>query len=198
MFERFGLFIIIIFGELVLGVVNGMSEARPLDSMGLVNFIFALSIVFALWWIFFTLTSRAEPKTGFNAATFIELLFIPALISLGVIAACFNNLLALTEPNPTVNRIFIFAIATLLISIGLLLLVMYYPEDFEDTRIKVRKSMWWAGGFFVLFGLITPTMNITLFLGVLLALILILIFVLNSMYYNLLQRQKIDKNEDNG
>ena len=198
MFERFGLFTIIIFGELVLGVVNGMSEARPLDGMGLVNFIFALSIVFALWWIFFTLTSRAEPKSGFNAATFIELLFIPALISLGVIAACFNNLLAFSDPNPSVNRIFIFAIATLLISIGLLLLVMYYPEDFEDTRIKVRKSMWLAGGFFVLFGLITPTMNITLFLGVILALILILIFVLNSMYYALLERQKSDKNGDNG
>jgi hypothetical protein len=48
--------------------------------------------VFALWWIFFTMASNRNAKKGFTNATLLELLYIPALISLGLIAACFSSL----------------------------------------------------------------------------------------------------------
>ncbi|MCB0613302.1 MAG: low temperature requirement protein A, partial [Phaeodactylibacter sp.] len=58
MFERLGLFAIIVFGEVVIGVVNGIGGMRELGLSAWLNFALALSIVFVLWWIFFTLISR--------------------------------------------------------------------------------------------------------------------------------------------
>ena len=76
MAERLGLFTIIVFGEVVLGVVNGISSAEKLTFAVWLNFAFALSIVFALWWIFFTLTSNRMAKKGFVNATLLELFCI--------------------------------------------------------------------------------------------------------------------------
>src|SRR6187399_2067984 len=92
MSERLGLFTIIVFGEVVLGVVNGISKLYLTVISTWLKFSFALAIVFALWWIFFTMVSNRDAKKGFTNATLLELLYIPALISLGLIAACFHSL----------------------------------------------------------------------------------------------------------
>ena len=96
MSERLGLFTIIVFGELVFGVVNGISTMHVADLSTWLNFALAIAIVFALWWIFFTLASNREAKKGFVNATLLELLYIPTLISLGLVAASFSGCLKMT------------------------------------------------------------------------------------------------------
>ena len=59
--ERFGLFIIIVLGEVVVGVVDGLSNAeRNVETIatGLV----ALIIGFGFWWNYFDLTGRRLPR----------------------------------------------------------------------------------------------------------------------------------------
>ncbi|NNC78776.1 MAG: low temperature requirement protein A [Acidimicrobiales bacterium] len=58
--ERFGLFIIIVLGEVVVGVVDGLSEAehtfRPIATG-----VLALWIGFAFWWTYFDLVGGRTP-----------------------------------------------------------------------------------------------------------------------------------------
>lgn len=65
MLERLGLLTIILFGELVLGVVNGVIGIHTFDFSLWLNFALAMTIAFALWWIFFTVIAAREAKDNF-------------------------------------------------------------------------------------------------------------------------------------
>jgi low temperature requirement protein LtrA len=61
--ERFGLFTIIVLGELILSVVTGLSEAGP-DAVTIVTGSLAMIVGFGLWWIYFDLVGRRLPRGG--------------------------------------------------------------------------------------------------------------------------------------
>jgi low temperature requirement protein LtrA len=139
MAERLGLFTIIVFGEVVLGVVNGISKVNDLNFSTWLNFALALSIVFALWWIFFAMTSNRNAKTGFVNATLLELLCIPTLMSLGLIAARFSYLFDPKETDLSLNIIFCSAIATFLTGISLMMGLLVYAEIFNPIKKSARR-----------------------------------------------------------
>jgi low temperature requirement protein LtrA len=56
--ERFGLFIIIVLGEGIIGTINGFSNSDHI-SPGIMYFgILGIAITFALWWIYFDFVGR--------------------------------------------------------------------------------------------------------------------------------------------
>jgi low temperature requirement protein LtrA len=59
--ERFGLFTIIVLGEVVLGVVAGLSAAER-DAKTIVTGLLALWLGFGFWWIYFDLVGRRLPR----------------------------------------------------------------------------------------------------------------------------------------
>jgi low temperature requirement protein LtrA len=59
--ERFGLFVIIVLGEVVVGVVDGLTNAER-DGVTIATGMFALIIGFGLWWNYFDLTNRRLPR----------------------------------------------------------------------------------------------------------------------------------------
>ena len=61
MVERFGLLVIIVLGEVVIGVVDGMSEA-PRDAVSIVTGTLALTIGFGLWWNYFDFAGARLPR----------------------------------------------------------------------------------------------------------------------------------------
>ena len=63
MAERFGLFTIIVLGEVVVGVVDGLSEADR-TARTIVTGLAALSIGFGVWWNYFDFAGRREPRPG--------------------------------------------------------------------------------------------------------------------------------------
>ena len=71
MVERFGLFVIVVLGEVVIGVVTGLSvaEQAPLTfATGLI----ALVVGFGFWWMYFDVVGRRLPRaTGAAVATWI-------------------------------------------------------------------------------------------------------------------------------
>ena len=183
MSERLGLFTIIVFGELVLGVVNGISDMHVANFSTWLNFAFAIAVVFILWWIFFTLVSNREAKKGFVNATLLELLYIPTLISLGMIAASFSGLFDATHHS--LQKVFAYAIAGFLIGISLMMGLLEVPGKFSTIIRPVRISL----AVTALIFLITTLINIDAdSLYYLIAVIIILvaeIFYLNSLYYGL-------------
>ena len=64
--ERFGLFTIIVLGEVVVGVVTGLSEVeRTLESVA--TGVIGLMIGFGIWWTYFDFVGRRFPRQGFQS-----------------------------------------------------------------------------------------------------------------------------------
>jgi len=185
MSERLGLFTIIVFGEVVLGVVNGISNARNLDVFTWLNFALAVAIVFALWWIFFAMTSNRNAKTGFVNATLLELLCIPTLMALGLIAARFSYLFDQNETNQSLNIVFGRAIATVLIGISLIMELLVYAEIFNPIKRPARVSLLVIALVLIGWSVVSIKLNTLYFLLVVIAILLAGIMYLSSLYYNL-------------
>ena len=62
MAERYGLFIIIVLGEVVLGVVDGMRGVEDLDFRTVATGVLGLSIAFGFWWTYFDFVGRRLPR----------------------------------------------------------------------------------------------------------------------------------------
>jgi len=60
--ERFGLFIIIVLGEVVVGVVDGLRGVEDLDFRTVATGVLGLSIAFGFWWTYFDFVGRRLPR----------------------------------------------------------------------------------------------------------------------------------------
>jgi low temperature requirement protein LtrA len=60
--ERFGLFVIIVLGEVVFGVVNGLSSAEQ-DLETIATGMLGLVVGFGLWWVYFDLVGGRLPQS---------------------------------------------------------------------------------------------------------------------------------------
>jgi low temperature requirement protein LtrA len=185
MSERLGLFTIIVFGEVVLGVVNGISKVNNLDFLTWLNFALAVSIVFALWWIFFAMTSNRNAKTGFVNATLLELLCIPTLMSLGLIAARFSYLFDQNETNRSLNIVFGSAVATVLIGISLIMGFLVYAEIFNPIKRSARVSLLVTALIVIAWSFVSTQLDTVYYLSTVIVILLAEIIYLTSLYYNL-------------
>ncbi|MEU9049405.1 low temperature requirement protein A [Streptomyces sp. NPDC048384] len=71
MVERFGLFIIIVLGEVVIGVVNGLTDTER-STLVTTTGLLGLAIGFGFWWNYADLVSRRLPReSGHSLATWI-------------------------------------------------------------------------------------------------------------------------------
>jgi low temperature requirement protein LtrA len=82
--ERFGLFTIIVLGEVVIGVVDGLSGAER-DAMTIVTGMLALSMGFGFWWIYFDLVGGRLPRADRGALANWVMSHLP--IALAITAA---------------------------------------------------------------------------------------------------------------
>jgi low temperature requirement protein LtrA len=62
MAERYGLFIIIVLGEVVVGVVDGLGGVEDLDFRTAATGVLGLSIAFGFWWTYFDYVGRRLPR----------------------------------------------------------------------------------------------------------------------------------------
>ncbi|MBT8195701.1 MAG: low temperature requirement protein A [Bacteroidia bacterium] len=84
--ERFGLFIIIVLGESIVGIVKGLAEQHHLDSHMISNFVLGFSIAFGLWWIYFDFIARrnSKPTTASSFAWgYLHLPFVIFVTAIG-------------------------------------------------------------------------------------------------------------------
>ena len=93
MAERFDLFTIIVLGEVVVGVVNGITES-PRDGLTLVTGMLALSIGFGFWWNYFDSIGRRVPRRTRGALTTWIMAHLPLT---GAVAAAGAGMVSLIE-----------------------------------------------------------------------------------------------------
>jgi low temperature requirement protein LtrA len=93
--ERFGLFVIIVLGENLVGIVNGLADAGTVDLVTLVRFALGFLLGFGLWWIYFDYIGRLEPDSH-NRWKFISwsYLHLPLVIGITMIGAMVQHAIA--------------------------------------------------------------------------------------------------------
>ena len=131
--ERFGLFTIIVLGEVILGVVAGLSEAGA-DPLTIATGSLAMVIGFGLWWIYFDLVGRRLPRTGGVIWTWM-LSHLPIQLAIVAAGAAIVSLIEHAHDDSTPR-----AIALLLggsVATGLLALVLTERALEDAIRLDV-------------------------------------------------------------
>ncbi|MEI2809652.1 MAG: low temperature requirement protein A [Nocardioides sp.] len=140
--ERFGLLTIIVLGEVVVGVVNGVSGSDR-DALVIVTALLALGIGFGFWWNYFDLMGRRPPRATYAAFMPWVLLHLPLT---AVIAASGAGMVGLIEHahesrTPTGPGWLLAAgSAGLLVIVPLLTSLMNYDEHFAVVLPQVRRN----------------------------------------------------------
>lgn len=130
MVERFGLFVIIVLGEVVVGVVSGMSHATR-DVRTIATGVLCLTIGFGCWWTYFDFVGDRLPRTSPRAVSAWMFSHLPTTLSIAAAGAGMASLVehAHDGRTPTASSWLIAAaIAGLLVS---LLTAMRSLDDHE-------------------------------------------------------------------
>jgi low temperature requirement protein LtrA len=91
--ERFGTFTIIVLGEVVFGVVDGLSVSER-DVKTITTGIVALVIGFGFWWIYFDLVGRRPPRAMDRALASWLLSHLPITLSITAAGAAMVSLIS--------------------------------------------------------------------------------------------------------
>lgn len=173
MVERLGLFTIIVFGENILGIINGTGSVAAPHAVTWFCFALGILIVFALWWIFFALVADRECCRGFLIGQLFAFMFIPTLSSLGIIGASCSVLFANADDIDghlnIVRNIFGTGMGLFLLSVLGITRLLIYPADYGRAR-KVLEPLIFISAFAIT--------AITIFLSTLpLVFLLLIIFI---------------------
>jgi low temperature requirement protein LtrA len=132
--ERFGAFTIIVLGEVVIGVVTGLSAAER-DAKTIVTGMLALWLGFGFWWIYFDLVGRRPPRADGGALSNWVMSHLPITLSITAAGAGMVSLIGhahdATAPAGT-SWLLAGAVAT-----GLLALVLTERALVDAERLSV-------------------------------------------------------------
>jgi len=118
--ERFGLFTIIVLGEVIFGVVEGLSGAGP-DALTIVTGSLALIVGFGFWWVYFDLVGNRLPREGRGVMATWMLAHLPIQLSIAAAGAAMVSLIE-HAADPTTPPATAWLIAGA-VAIGLLALI---------------------------------------------------------------------------
>ena len=131
--ERFGLFTIIVLGEVVLGVVAGLSAAER-DAKTVITGLLALWLGFGFWWIYFDLVGRRLPRTDGGALSSWVMSHLPITGSITAAGAGMVSLIAHAhDPRTPAGTSWLLAGA---VAAGLLALVLTERALVDAERLS--------------------------------------------------------------
>ena len=169
---RFGLFTIVVLGETVVGVVNGLAEMEGFGAELFVNAALGVALGLGLWWLYFDFIGRRQPKQG-GWTVLWSYLHLPFVIAVAAIGAGVTNVIAaegLLEVD--VQRLIGGSIGVALLTLALLelTLVRTSAEPTHPLLSPLLKIGAGTGAFVVGFAL---RLNPILFMLLLFALLLV-------------------------
>ena len=143
MAERFSLLAIIVMGEVVVGVVNGINSTDR-GALVLVTAVLSLGTGFGFWWNYFDLLGRRPPRPTQAAFAPWVLLHLPltgaiAATGAGMVGAIQHALDEHTPAGP--GWLLAGSSATLLVVIALLTTRLDYRDHFVAILPRVQRTM---------------------------------------------------------
>ncbi len=198
MVERMGLLTIIVFGECILGIINGIDSYKALNAYIWTCFGLGILIVFALWWIFFALVADSECKPGFLKGQLFMLQYIPTLASLGIVGATFSVILngVGKKPDDTIlmsGYIFIVGLAVFILSVVRLTRMLIYPHDYDRLRKKYQKTFLTSGLLLLLLVFLVNKMQLVYFLTIIFIVLLIMVIMMTRTWFKVELKHKTEE-----
>ena len=83
--ERFGLLTIIVLGEVITGVVTGLTKGHGLEPVSGITAFLLMSMGIGIWWVYFDYISNQKPKDNRTVESLWGYLHMP--LTLGITAA---------------------------------------------------------------------------------------------------------------
>ena len=129
--ERFGLFTIIVLGEVIVGVAQGVAGHHHLDWLVGATAVLGMSIAIGLWWVYFDFVSHHLPRRGNFRVPIWMYLHLPMTMGIAVVGAAVLNVVEHSgEPLPNeVRWLLVGAIAISFISIAALMRIIQVPPE---------------------------------------------------------------------
>lgn len=129
MVERFGLFTIIVLGEVVVGVVTGLSEAAR-DFRTMATGLIGLMIGFGIWWSYFDFVGRRRPAQAVSPVRWM-VSHLPVTAAIAASGAALVSLIehAADERSPA-NAAWLLAGSVAVALVGLVV-TMHSLADFR-------------------------------------------------------------------
>jgi low temperature requirement protein LtrA len=128
--ERFGLFTIIVLGEVIIAVVRGVAAHEHLDGAVFANAGLGMLLAIGLWWVYFGIIAQRIPIRSRAASIGWAYLHLP--LTLGITAtgaATLNVVEHASEPlTDGVRWLLVGAIAVTLGSVALLTTTLHVPH----------------------------------------------------------------------
>ncbi|HXQ36715.1 MAG TPA: low temperature requirement protein A, partial [Anaerolineales bacterium] len=129
--ERFGLFTIIVLGEVIVGVVSGVAEHAHLSWLAGGSAFLGMMIAIGLWWVYFDFVSGRAPIPRTSERLRWIYFHLPVTMGIAAVGASILNVVEHAgEPLPgEVRWLLVGAIAVVLTSIALILKSLNTPES---------------------------------------------------------------------
>ncbi len=175
--ERFGLFVIIVLGEAIVGAINGFTSTPTLLSG--VTGTMGMALTFGIWWVYFDFIARRLPRPNVWVAFAWSYLHLPLVMGIAALSAGVVNLIEHSDAHLPVNVTWLVcgAVAVVLLTISLLELTLRREAD-EPTHPRLSPALKALSALLALLaGALGPQLGALGLLGMLLT-----IFVLNMVY----------------
>lgn len=153
--ERFGLFTIIVLGEVIVGVVSGVAGHHPLSWLVGGTAALGMMIAIGLWWIYFDFVAGRLPIARTSRRLWWIYLHLPVAMGITVVGASILNVVEHAgEPlTGAVRWLLVDAIAVALVSIALIIKSLNLPENQGRLYQTGSRVMFMAGIIVVLSGI---------------------------------------------
>ena len=131
--ERFGLFTIIVLGEVIVSIVNGAASHHHITLEIGIMLLFSILIAIGIWWLYFDFVSHRIPKKGYWAFGYWYYLHLPIVMGIIIVGAALYNIFQHSDHSITnrADMLLIFSLVIVLISISLIIRIIQYPEGIE-------------------------------------------------------------------
>lgn len=177
--ERFGLFTIIVLGEVIIGIVSGVSEHHDLTVQVAITATLGMLIAIGVWWIYFDLISQHRPLQ--NPTSVFVWLYLHLFLTMGITAVGASVLNAVKhagEPLPTeVRWLLLSAIAITLVSTAFLTQTTQILPEHQRVHVVGRRGLFISALLIVVLGFIP--------LGTIPFLSVIVLVLLTPIYFGL-------------
>ncbi len=173
--ERFGLFTIIVLGEVIVGVISGIDAHHLTWLIGGATVIGVL-IAISLWWIYFSFVARRMPRLELIRNFGWGYLHLPLTISIAAIGPAITNVIVHNEEilSTEVRWLFVGATAVVLLSIAIMTSTLQIPDYRKQLFLRGRIIHIVTAILLLILGIFE--MNSVLFMGIIALLLVTPIF----------------------
>ncbi len=136
MVERFGLFTIIVLGEVIIGVVQGVAGHSDLSWQVVRISALGMMIAFGIWWLYFDFVSHRIPRQEALWVYLWSYAHLPVTAGIAMVGAAIVNVVDhATEPLPVdVRWLLVCAIGMVLVGITLMIRSLPPRAGLEQLR----------------------------------------------------------------